>query len=289
MVARHVTRARPCSCSGQASCGSMRGAIREKIRDSRLQYPPPSPTRPRVSVRRAAWRRRPTAAARWRSAARPPPTPKRSSARCERSQQRTQTTPSARDPSAHPRRQYAEDYPAALAPGVRLAAVPPPPPLLRAGEGAVAVVTGGGSGIGRAVAERLAAGGWCEGQACLVLVGRRRAPLDEAAAACAERGAQVCCLHRAPGLWMAHLPYMAGARPADCPDPRGGGGRALRCDRRSLRQVRTVLRCAILPDLLHLPCMAGSTCSSITLAPTAPPHRWRRWRRRTGGACSTSI
>lgn len=44
-------------------------------------------------------------------------------------------------------------------------------------QGRIAIVTGAGSGIGRAVALELAAGGWR-----VALAGRRRAPLDEVAA-----------------------------------------------------------------------------------------------------------
>jgi NADP-dependent 3-hydroxy acid dehydrogenase YdfG len=54
---------------------------------------------------------------------------------------------------------------------------------MRALEGEVAIVTGGGSGIGRAAAERLAGAG-----ARVVLAGRRPAPLEAAAAAIARAG-----------------------------------------------------------------------------------------------------
>uniref|UniRef100_A0A7S1BVR6 NAD-dependent epimerase/dehydratase domain-containing protein n=1 Tax=Corethron hystrix TaxID=216773 RepID=A0A7S1BVR6_9STRA len=84
-------------------------------------------------------------------------------------------------------REYAEDFPAALAPGVRLrsptAATEERPPSPKK----VAVVTGAGSGIGRAVALRLAAGGYA-----VVLVGRRRAKLEETAAALPPGARSLC-------------------------------------------------------------------------------------------------
>ena len=46
-------------------------------------------------------------------------------------------------------------------------------------EGQVAIVTGGGSGLGRATAEELAACG-----ARVLVAGRRREPLDETASLC---------------------------------------------------------------------------------------------------------
>ena len=87
-------------------------------------------------------------------------------------------------------RQYAEDFPSALAPAVQLAP-PASPAAAAAGDQSVVLVTGGGTGIGRAVALRLAQGGW-QGAArgvVLVLTGRRAAPLEEAAAAARAAGA----------------------------------------------------------------------------------------------------
>jgi len=103
-------------------------------------------------------------------------------------------------------RDYAESFPDALAGGIEI--------LPREEDGGcaggpvggsvpdsnsdsiVACLTGAGSGIGRAVAIRLAQGGWGprEGlsatpQICLVLIGRRREPLQETAALAEAHGA----------------------------------------------------------------------------------------------------
>ena len=91
-------------------------------------------------------------------------------------------------------REYAEDFPAALAKDVRLAEAPPMAPRPRpkpAAERAVALVTGGGSGIGQAVAVRLAEGGWSDAASVAVIVaGRRRDALEETAAAVRAAGAE---------------------------------------------------------------------------------------------------
>ncbi|KAL1520716.1 hypothetical protein AB1Y20_022285 [Prymnesium parvum] len=90
-------------------------------------------------------------------------------------------------------RDYCEDFPQALAPGVALR--PPAPLAPRAEAWTVALVTGAGSGIGRAVCIRLSESRrWVrEGTSgALVLVGRRAAPLRETAAAAAAGVATLC-------------------------------------------------------------------------------------------------
>lgn len=101
-------------------------------------------------------------------------------------------------------RDYAEAFADALVPGIKL--VPKEGEAVTDTEDTgvaadssnniVAVISGAGSGIGRAVSVRLAKGGWGprEGlsdtpNVCLVLVGRRREPLQETATLCEEEGA----------------------------------------------------------------------------------------------------
>jgi NAD(P)-dependent dehydrogenase (short-subunit alcohol dehydrogenase family) len=71
-------------------------------------------------------------------------------------------------------RDYAEDFPAAIAPGIELSPPEATDVSTAACSSQVAVVTGGGSGIGRAVAMRLSKGGWA-----VVLAGRRMTKLQE--------------------------------------------------------------------------------------------------------------
>jgi len=68
-------------------------------------------------------------------------------------------------------REYAEDFGSALVDGID---VVPPEPATKVEAEKVAVITGGGSGIGQAVAIRLSKGGWA-----VVLAGRRLAALQE--------------------------------------------------------------------------------------------------------------
>ena len=83
-------------------------------------------------------------------------------------------------------RQYAEDFPEAIHPSIRLSSCPEDgvgAGDAQATDEAVVLVTGGGTGIGRAVALRLAQGGW-QGdgrRVAVVLTGRRRELLDEVA------------------------------------------------------------------------------------------------------------
>ena len=94
-------------------------------------------------------------------------------------------------------REYMQDFPEALAAGVAPAPAAPPAPLVPADARRVALVTGGGSGIGRAVAVRLAAGGWTDAAPVVVVAGRRRAPLEETAAL-AEAAHPGCAVVVAP-------------------------------------------------------------------------------------------
>eukprot|EP00978_Attheya_sp_CCMP212_P021060 scaffold61089_cov59-Attheya_sp.AAC.7 len=74
-------------------------------------------------------------------------------------------------------REYAADFPSALADGITLieeVVMEESPLKKQKSENMVAVITGGGSGIGRAVAQRLSKGGWT-----IVLAGRRKDKLEE--------------------------------------------------------------------------------------------------------------
>ena len=94
-------------------------------------------------------------------------------------------------------REYCEDFPDAIADGVRLVPRRPDEAFDPAAKRVVAVITGAGSGIGRAVAIRLARGGWggADGRGnggdgetlrvSLVLAGRRPDPLLETKGLCA--------------------------------------------------------------------------------------------------------
>ena len=97
-------------------------------------------------------------------------------------------------------REYAADFPSALVEGVELVQPAPhstPPMDVARSDGSkvaalgpdqkVAVITGGGSGIGRAVSERLAKGGWA-----LVLAGRRPQTLEETKAILPEGSKCIC-------------------------------------------------------------------------------------------------
>ena len=86
-------------------------------------------------------------------------------------------------------REYMEDFPDALAPGVAPSTVADPPrPAVPADAERVAVVTGGGSGIGRAVALRLAKGDWT-----VVVAGRTLETLRETAALAGPAVVPVVC------------------------------------------------------------------------------------------------
>ena len=80
-------------------------------------------------------------------------------------------------------RQYAEDFPNAIHPSVRMTIAGSGAEDAELHDAAVALVTGGGTGIGRAVALRLSQGGWQSDDRplALVLTGRRRELLEETA------------------------------------------------------------------------------------------------------------
>jgi len=89
-------------------------------------------------------------------------------------------------------RHYCEDFPDDLSPAIEIL---PPTPQVDLGDCTVALITGGGTGIGKAVAARLARGGWQrDGEtAVLVLTGRRRGVLEEAAEEARAAAASVGC------------------------------------------------------------------------------------------------